>query len=60
LADEDKQKLDNLALLYRSKLECDAHYTLQKPLRLWLIAHLPVSIMLLALVLIHLFIVFYY
>jgi len=60
LSDDDKKKLDNLELLYRSKLECDAHYTLQKPLRLWLVAHLPVSIVLLALVLIHLFVVFYY
>lgn len=60
LSDEDKRKLDNLERIYRSKLECDAHYTLQKPLRLWLIAHLPMSIVLFALVLIHLFIVFYY
>lgn len=60
LSDDDKRKLDNLELIYRSKLECDAHYTLQKPLRLWLVAHLPVSIALFALVLIHLFIVFYY
>lgn len=60
LSDEDKKKLDNLGVIYRSKLECDAHYTLQKPLRLWLMAHLPVSIALLALVLIHLFLVYYY
>jgi hypothetical protein len=60
LSDEDKKKLDNLEVIYRSKLECDAHYTLQKPLRLWLMAHLPVSIALLALVLIHLFLVYYY
>jgi hypothetical protein len=60
LSDEDKKKLDNLAVIYRSKLECDAHYTLQKPLRLWLLAHLPLSIVLMALVLIHLFVVFYY
>jgi hypothetical protein len=60
LSDADQKKLDNLALIYRTKLECDAHYTLQKPLRLWLAAHLPVSMALCAFVLIHLFIVFYY
>lgn len=60
LSEADQDKLDNLALIYRTKLECDAHYTLQKPLRLWLIAHLPVSIVLFAFVFIHLFIVFYY
>jgi len=60
LTEPDQKKLDNLALIYRTKLECDAHYTLQKPLRLWLVAHLPVSMALFAFVLIHLFIVFYY
>jgi hypothetical protein len=60
LSETDQKKLDNLALIYRTKLECDAHYTLQKPLRLWLVAHLPVSMALCAFVLIHLFIVFYY
>ena len=60
LSDVDKKKLDNLVMIYRTKLECDAHYTLQKPLRLWLVVHLPVSIVLFALVLIHLFVVFYY
>ncbi len=60
LSDDDQMKLDNLTLIYRTKLECDAHYTLQKPLRLWLAAHLPVSMALGAFVMIHLFIVFYY
>ncbi len=60
LADDDQKRLDNLEMIYRCKLECDAHYTLQKPLRLWLMAHLPVSIVLFTLVLMHLFIVFYY
>jgi len=60
LSEDDKKKLGKLEMLYRSKLECDAHYTLQKPLRLWLITHLPVSIVLFTLVLIHLFVVFYY
>ncbi len=60
LSQIDQEKLDNLAIIYRTKLECDAHYTLQKPLRLWLVAHLPVSITLFAFVLIHLFVVSYY
>ena len=60
LSPEDEKKLDKLEMLFRTKLECDAHYTLQKPLRVWLVTHLPVSIVLLVLVVIHLFIVYYY
>lgn len=60
LSDEEKEKLNQLAVLYKSKLEIDAHYTLQKALRSWLYIHLPASIVLLILVAIHLFAVFYY
>ncbi|MCH7690601.1 MAG: hypothetical protein IIA17_06100 [candidate division Zixibacteria bacterium] len=60
LSPEEEDKLEKLEMLFRTKLECDAHYTLQKPLRVWLVTHLPVSIVLLVLLLIHLFIVYYY
>lgn len=60
LSDEENQRLAKLELLYKSKLEMDAHYTLQKLLRWWLYIHLPASILLLVLVAIHLYAVFYY
>ena len=56
----EREKLLELELIYKSKLEIDAHYTLQKALKTWLYLHLPASIVLLVLVVIHLFAAFYY
>ncbi len=53
LAHADQEKLDQLERFYRTKLEMDAHFTLQKSLRWWLYAHLPVSLVLLILTAIH-------
>ena len=41
-------------------LEIDAHYTLQKVLRGWLLLHIPVSILIFVLLVIHIFTVTYY
>ena len=60
LSDAEKETLDRLQSVYRTKLELDAHYTLQKALRYWLYAHVPVSIVLLLLVALHVFLVLYY
>lgn len=60
LADDEKAKLAELARLYRTKRQIDAHYTLQRALRWWLWGHLPVSIVVWILLLLHLFTVFYY
>ncbi len=57
---EEQQKLDALQAIYRTKLEIDAHYTLQKALRWWLYLHVPVSILLIALLIVHLYAVLYY
>ena len=46
--------------LFRAKLEIDAHYTLQQPLRWWLYTHLPVSFVVLALLALHLYTVLFY
>lgn len=54
LAEAPRAELDELERLYRTKLEIDAHYTLQLPLRWWLYLHLPVSMLLMAFVLLHL------
>jgi hypothetical protein len=60
LPTEEREKLDELERLYRAKLEIDAHFTLQRPLRWWLYAHLPPAIVLLALLLLHLYTVLFY
>ncbi len=56
----ERQKLGELERLFRAKLEIDAHYTLQRALRSWLYFHAPPSILLLALVAVHVFTVLYY
>lgn len=60
LSQEEKEKLDQLESIYRTKLEIDAHYTMQKALRWWLYTHVPVSLLLLILILLHLYAVWYY
>ncbi len=60
LPEGEQKKLDELERLYRTKLEIDAHYTLQLPLRWWLYLHLPVTPVVLALLLLHLYTVLFY
>ncbi len=60
LPEDDQTKLTELEKIYKSKLEMDAHHTLQRLLKWWMYAHLPASIVLIVLVLIHLFAVLYY
>ncbi|MCG3121381.1 MAG: hypothetical protein ALAOOOJD_04446 [bacterium] len=56
----EKEKLNQLEAFYKTKLEIDAHYTLQRLLRLWLYTHVPASLVLLVLLGMHLFAVLYY
>ncbi len=60
LSSAEKEKLREIERLYRAKLEIDAHYTLQRLLRVWLWFHVPPSLVLLALVVVHIFTVSYY
>lgn len=60
LAPEEGARLAELEGLYRTKLEIDAHYTLQWALRWWLYAHLPASFVLLVFLLLHLHTVLFY
>ena len=57
---DEQQKLDDLQAMYKTKLEIDAHYTLQKALRWWLYLHVPVSLVLIVLLALHIFAVVYY
>jgi hypothetical protein len=60
LSPEERDKLNKLEALYKTKLEIDAHFTLQKTLRGWLYLHVPVSLALLVLVAFHIFTILYY
>lgn len=60
LDQDEKFKLGELQKIYKSKLEMDAHYTLQRALRWWLYLHLPVSLVLILLLGYHIFAVVYY
>jgi len=57
---DEKRKLTELEKLFRAKLEMDAHYTLQRALRWWLYLHVPTSLVLLGLVVLHVWTVLYY
>ena len=60
LSAEGKQRLGQLQSYYKTKLELDAHYTLQKALRWWLYLHVPLSLVLIFLVGLHVYSVIYY
>lgn len=60
LSVEERESLDLLKAMFKTKLELDAHYTLQMALRLWLYTHVPLSLVLLLLVGLHLWAVLYY
>lgn len=60
LDDTQRQHLTQLEMVYKTKLEMDAHYTLQKVLRTWLMLHIPVSMVILVLLAIHIFVALYY
>lgn len=57
---EDRRRVDELGKLLRTQLELDAHLTLQRPLRWWLWAHVPVSLVLLVSIVVHVATVLYY
>jgi hypothetical protein len=57
---DEREKVDELRSLYKTKLELDAHYTLQKALRWWLYTHVPISLVLIVLVALHVYAVWYY
>ncbi len=60
LPDADRAALDEILELYRTKLEMDAHFTLQRTLRLWLFLHVPAAVLMFGLLALHVFFVLYY
>ena len=60
LSSDEKEILDKIQGIYKSKLELDAHYSLQRSLRWWLYTHVPASLVLLLMIVLHIFAVLYY
>ena len=60
LPEGEVTKLNELEELHKTKLEIDAHYTLQKTLRWWLYGHVPLSVVLFVLVTLHILSILYY
>lgn len=60
LSPEVQPTVDELQSMYQTKLEIDAHYSLQRALRWWLYLHVPFSVVMLVLLCIHIFSVLYW
>jgi hypothetical protein len=60
VGDEDKQRLADLRAIVSEKLELEAHYSLQRVLRLWPYLHVPPAMVLLAAVVAHVAAVWYF
>jgi len=60
LEGEDRDRVADLVVIAQEKNELDAHYTLQRLLRGWLVWHVAPSWLLLILIVAHLFVVWVY
>jgi hypothetical protein len=60
VGDEDRQRLADLRAIVSEKLELEAHYSLQRALRLWPLLHVPPAVVLLAAIVAHLAAVWYF
>jgi hypothetical protein len=60
LSANEKETLDKIQDMYKTKLELDAHYSLQRALRWWLYTHVPLSLVLLLMIALHVWAVWYY
>jgi hypothetical protein len=59
LEGEDRDRFEAVSNIVKDKLDLDAHMSLQRALRTWLILHVPAAALLLALVTVHVFAVVY-
>ena len=53
VGEAEQSRLSDLQALVTEKLELEAHYSLQRILRVWLLIHVPPSMVLMGLVLVH-------
>jgi hypothetical protein len=59
LADDDRKRLTDLQAIFGEKTELDAHLSLQRALRLWIVFHVPPAMLLLAFMTAHIVAVLY-
>lgn len=57
---DDQKRLSDLKSILSEKLEIEAHYSLQRILRLWPLLHVPPALILLAAVVVHIAAVWYF
>jgi hypothetical protein len=55
VAADEKERVEDLMTIYTEKLELDAHYSLQGILRRWIVVHVPLAGLLMALLAVHVF-----
>ena len=60
VGDEDKQRLADLQAIVSEKLELEAHYSLQRALRIWPFLHVPPAMLLLGAIVAHVAAVWYF
>ena len=53
LTEEERPRLEDLKMLLTEKLELDAQYSLQRLLRIWVVVHVPPSVLLFGIMLFH-------
>jgi hypothetical protein len=51
----ERERLDDLTTLVNEKLELDAHYSLQRALKAWVLLHVPPAFLLLGLLCVHIY-----
>ena len=60
VGDADQARLEDLRVIVTEKMEIEAHYALQRALRLWPFVHVPPALILMAAIVLHLAAVWYY
>jgi hypothetical protein len=60
VGDADQDRLQDLKVIVTEKMEIEAHYALQRALRLWPLVHVPPAMLLMAAIVFHMAAVWYY
>lgn len=56
----DRERIKDLESIVLDKIDLDVHLTVQRALRVWLMAHVPAAMLLLALLAVHVIVVLYF
>ena len=60
VGEPDQERLQDLRVIVTEKMEIEAHFALQRALRLWPLVHVPPAMLLLAAIVLHIAAVWYY